>query len=680
MFLAKLKLFIPRGDKLRKKSTIIANALAIELLNYGLNLDQEIINRLITHTPTQTRKYADSILKAYTAGNLTPPLFPEWEKRTEFTLGERVFQIVGYILKFTGADLEDPVYMATLRDNVIFKKYKTVRQASFAEAEDHFNNLIAANVGQNRKQQETMLEFAKIFRGSDTYIRSDEARVMVLMASGYDFIDEMKCKPSDAMRYFAAKVDLTTINLPHDVKYANLKWGERIQTLRFWANMNPEKLMEAMSHNRGAWTRFFRHMQLFKQRDFAKRFPAVVAAAWVSSGNRLGAMPVELESTVKAWIGSGLVELTGTDGALVYRSEASRIQAALDTGKWKTIRAALDGKSSYLLRNLMTVTGAIKEKHHDALRTWVKESIIDANINVLLSLLQINTDSKFRIIDAKGTTSIQPANYPEIIKDIQGDIETEVTRRHGRDGTIAVSKALANDAVPFLSRNQELDRGSKFSFEDKPYLYFFMHWVQNGHNNTDLDHSFLLFDSKMNLVETINYANQVNAFISSSGDLTSAYAPEGSTEYGRIDLSKAPKNIRFIVPICNVYSGSVFSENDEAYAGFQFSSDATFRLQRDHVRYDLNQPALANMPFVIDLAKKDITIMDFNQRDKKSSDVSGYVNDVKKMVSAIQTRNTMTIGRFATLLSNGGKTIMTIKRNPTGASEMAPADLSSLLN
>jgi stress response protein SCP2 len=294
---------------------------------------------------------------------------------------------------------------------------------------------------------------------------------------------------------------------------------------------------------------------------------------------------------------------------------------------------------------------------------------------VLLSLIQIDVQAKYRIIDSKGNTTVTEADYHPVIGEIQGVAERELYRRFGFPGQVVVDPELRDKIVPFLSTNAELDRGSKIPFENHPYLYFLMHWVQAPHRRTDLDHSYLAFDSDWNY-DTIFFGNQANDYISQSGDITNAPAPNGGTEYGRISLDRVPAHVRYIVPIINVYCGDAFADLPTAYAGFMFSDSSRFSLQREHTRYDLSQPAVANVPFVIDMEEGEIIIVDFNNRVKCGRTAHADAEDIKKVVSALKTKKFLTIGRFAEMLSGDDATV-SLKIGEGGTH---PNDLSELVS
>ena len=386
MFLSKYKIFIPKGDKPRKKSIAVANALAIELHNYGIWIDPEITNRLFCQTPGLAKKFSKQILTAFTIGEVNPPLFKQWEERTVFSFEEQVIQVLGYLFELSGNDLENESYLEHLRSNVDFKKQKALTLATYKEAEEHFLTLVGSSVGQNRKQQKALEQFAEVFSATG-FIRSDEARIAVLRAKGIEFAYEMNCKPADMLRYFVK--DFEQVNLPHDVKYRNMKWSERIEVLRFWSYFTNEDLMEAMGNNRTAWKRFFNHGKFLRQDDFRRRFSEVIACAWVSIGGKKSAANVKIKPALKAFRKSGLVELTD-ENAYVYRTFASRVQSAIDERDFKKIKKVIGTNYGYLLRNLATVANGVKKKDHEKFRDFVGSAVPTANPSVLFSLLQIN--------------------------------------------------------------------------------------------------------------------------------------------------------------------------------------------------------------------------------------------------------------------------------------------------
>lgn len=663
----------------------IANALAIELIPYGIELSDELFDRITQSSNEVALEFSKDILAEYTIGKVNPPLFKDWEKRTYFSYDEFIVQIFGYIVQLSGNDLENPRYMQKLLKKVKFKKIKTLELASKEAAKEKFLDLVNVQVSQDKKGQETLRKAALHFADlvDDVYIKSDEARVAVLMALSTKktvakHLANLKCKPADVLRYAAAKKNFDGVKLPSDVIYGNLTWQERVTLISHLNGLSFDDLCESMGNNRECWFRFFKHVHLFNQRDFINRFPNLSLAARISVSTKVSEIPLSLRKTFNSLVKDNVIEVLDSNNT-VYRTFASRVDTAVNNQDFAAIQKFFAKKNGgYLLRNLAHIGNGVIKKFEGDFVNLVRGKLAHANPGVLFSILGINVDAKYRIIDAKGNTTVTEANYPQVIKDIQGDIRREIHRRWGYEGKVKVSEALKNCVVPFLSKNADLDRGTKISFEDTNYLYFLCHWVQKSNKRTDLDTSYICFDDNWNS-ETVYFGNQANAFITHSGDITNAPAPNGATEYGRINLKNIRKGVRYITPIINVYAGSPLSENQEAYAGFMFSNDSEFSIQRKHVRYNLTQPANCNIPFVIDVKKKEIMILDFNNRVCGGLTAHSEISNVKKLISAAEDKYVITIGMLGEILSGDSEKVsLKIRKSPEGDGEIDPDSLSKL--
>ena len=678
------ELFIAAGDKQRKKSTRLANALAVELLNYGIAPDQEIVERISHHKRKSAQAICNNILAMYTIGDLNPPLFSGWETRTEFTFEEFVVQICGYMLQLNGNDLEDPGFMASLKAKVDFKKLKRLKLADDENARCRFERLVSSNVALDKKSQTDLVKLsAHYYLSAPADIKSAEARIAVLIGmvdAGVPLanaMERLKCQPADVLRFAAAKFDFEGVKLPADVLYASVPWSQRVQLLTFLSNSSFEYLCEAMGNNRQAWIRFFKHTHLMTQADFRNRFTKVVAAAMVSVGSKQEAIP---KRAVENFLRDHKKFYDVTEsGNLAFRTFASRIQSSVENQDFEAFQKEIQTRPNFLFRNIGSLSNVCTKKTESDFVELVRGLIDHASASVLFSIIQIDVNADFRIIDSKGNTTVTDANYSPVIGEVQGLAEREIFRRYGFEGQVAVDEKLKNKIVPFLSTNADLDRGTKIKFEDSKYLYFVMHWVEQAGRRTDLDHSYVCLDKDWN-AETIYFGNQANSFIAQSGDITSAPAPNGGTEYGRIDLKKIPSKVQYIVPIMNVYCGDVFSENEVAYAGFMFSNEGEFSLSRKHVRYDLSQPANSNIPFVMDVKAKEIIVVDFNNRHRNGLTAHSSIGEIKKVISALKSKKFMTIERFAKLLSgDDSRNSLTIKPKAKGKKQIEPADLQSLI-
>ncbi len=686
MKIANHKYFIPAGDKLRSKSIAIANAMSIELLQYGVNVSSDLFNAIATNKKKVAKSFCANILKDYTVGKLNRPLFKNWESRTEFTFEEVVVQIFGYILQISGNDLEDPSYMEGLLKKVSYKKEKTLLLATENEAREVFDSLVQSKVSLDRKSLDTLQYLGKYFGkeySSVNRIVSDQARIAVLMGmvEEYDLLESLtalKCKTSDVLRYTAALVDFNTVNLPSDVKYAVLSWKQRVTLLTYLNSFDYERLFEDTGINRESWIRFFKHIHLFSQHDFINRFPKINFVARISMGHKEESIPAQYNKILDSMLDEGVIESTDSEN-LVYRTFASRIQKAIDTKDFNSIEKLMTKNGTYLLRNIATVANGVTKENESKFVELVRSKLKNANVGVLFSILGINVNAKYRIIDIKGNTVIEEANYPSYITDIQGDIKRELYSRYGYEGIVKVSSDLQNKVVPFLSKNAELDRGSKIKLDKENYLYMFVHWVQN-YKRTDLDLSVVAFDDKWQ-PSVVYFGSQVNEYITHSGDITNAPAPNGATEYVRVSLNSIPNNIKYIVPMINVYTGDNFKDNKMVYAGFMLSDDFEFSIKRDHVRYDLKEPAYSNAPFILDVENNEIVILDINNRVKSGLTVHSQLGEMKKFISAINDKVIITNQYLADILSGKSNEVsLHIKKTAKELNEIEPDKLVTLFD
>ena len=679
------QLFVPDGDKQRKKSLRLANGLATELLHYGIKPDEEIVSRISRHKRPVAEKICQRILKMFTIGELNPPLFQQWESRTEFAFEEVVVQILGYLFQLSGNDLENPDYMAGLKAHVDFGSMKQLTLASDQKARQRFENLVNSKVALDKESRKDLVELAQVYHAAaPDQIYSAEARMAVfmgLLGSGMSVsgaLQQLCCQPADVLRFAAAQHDFDGVKLPADVIYGKLSWKQRLGLFQFLDRTSFDDLCEAMGNNRTAWNRFFRHAHVFQQKDFRNRFTKVVAAGLVSVGTKKDSLP---KGKVMSYIDSQQEFYDITDGGnLAFRTFASRVQSAVEAKDFARLRIEIEKRPGYLLRNIGALSNVCTRETQGEFVELVRGLIDKANVGVLFSIVQIDINAEYRIIDSKGNTTVTAADYSPVIGEVQGVAEREIYRRFGVPGKVDVKEKLKSKVVPFLSTNAELDQGTRIRFEDADYLYFLMHWVQKAGRRTDLDHSYVCFDHQWK-AETIYFGNQANSYISQSGDITNAPAPNGGTEYGRIALKKIPKGVCYIVPIINVYAGDVFSENETAYAGFMFSDEPEFNLKQKHTRYDLSQPANSNIPFVIDVARQEIMIVDFNNRMRNGLTAHSSIGEIQKVISALKTKKFMTIERFAKMLSGDDDSVsLTITKNANKKKQIEPADLQSLVS
>lgn len=689
MNIAKNKIFVPESSgSINSRSLVLANALFVELANYGLELDAKAHARLIKLSPQLAMKYTKNILAHYTLGKLNPPLFKNWESRTVFTFNERVVQIFGYIFQFCGNDFDNESFMQDLKSKIDFAKAVKIELVTDQEFQEYFEKLVGSNLALDKNTSNKLLDIFSYFTENFELIpriKSPEIRIAAILALSKDYsLDSLlvglKCNSLDVLRFAAAKNDFQQFKLPSDVKFANLSWATRIALFTFLnkkAENDFESISEDMGLNRTAWARFFKHTHFFGQTNFVNRFFRLYFAAFVSLGSKYeSAKNDNLVSEIDSYIKDEVIEITD-GGNLAYRTFASRIQSAINAKNWPKIKKLCAKKDNYLLRNISSILNAVSDKHEADFFKTIETSIKKADIGVLFSLLSIDTDASYRIIDVKGKTIIETAQYPKLFNKLQVWIEMFIQETYGFEGQVKVSPELKNRIVPFLSKNTNLERGSKYDLSDDDYLYFYVHWIEKSHRaDIDLSFIFVMEDGRS---QVMDFRHNVLPYAAHSGDFTSASAPHGATEYGKIKLKNLPKNVKFIAPTLNMYNGDPFNELKEVRAGFYSSSNPEFSLQQESIKYNLTQPAMMNCPFIYNVDKKQVVTLDYNREEKLSYTVDSYITDIKKIIEVSQKDSFVSIEKLANILSGDKKTIsLKITDKPSGAKEINPEQLFSI--
>ena len=645
----------------------LANMLFAELINYGWVLTADLVGRIACLPEDVLLRVVRSHLDAYTVGSdvqLNPPLFRNWEARDEFTFEERVVQILGYLFQFAGRDLEDPGFVQRVHSDIEFTDLKPIRAMSDEEVREHFLAITNTSTALDRPTLDSVALLMRVMGSavqSMPRVRSAEIRISALMelcqrGPVADALTWLKCDPVDAVRYAAVlgEDDIEGAKLPAGIHFPTLPWQQR-RALFTWLDARSfEELAEAMGLNRDAWVRFTRTYHLLSQRQF-RRLRNVRMAVMASQGHRLETISDKRDLAQVAELrAQGLIEVTEA-GAMAYRTFASRMQSAIDAQAVPVITMLCKERPGYVMRNLTTVLRGIPSQGAIQFLEMLEEDILPRTAaSTLLALLQIDPSARWRVVDAKGKTELVEANYGTVFERVQIAIRRAIRLRFGLKGQVRVTDTVRNRVPPFLARNSNLERGTRVRVpEGHRFLYLFMHWVQSESSRTDLDLSAVAFDASGN-AEHVAYYCQAEDWATHSGDLTDAPAPEGSTEYVRIDLERMRHSgHRYCVPMINVFCGERFAELPVARAGFLTSDSQQFRLSQEHTAFDLDAESRFNVPFVYDRVRGELVLLDYNQSSaaRTGSNSLTFEQTLWHLIDAVGTTRRVTIGEIAELIS-----------------------------
>ncbi|MFJ5551542.1 RING finger family 4 domain-containing protein [Streptomyces sp. NPDC093225] len=195
----------------------------------------------------------------------------------------------------------------------------------------------------------------------------------------------------------------------------------------------------------------------------------------------------------------------------------------------------------------------------------------------------------------EGAGAAPPASYDLAVLDTDlADLTVPFTER-------ATAKALV--AVP---------RGSRQPVPAGEVLRLFLHWTEPAGERTDLDLSVAFFDADWGYVGLCDYTSLRFAGDAAvhSGDLTSAPAPAGATEYVDLDPEQlAGHGVRYAVPLVFSFNNIPFDELPDAFAGFMaLPADrprgARYDPRSVRQRFDLAGESRICLPMVVDLERR----------------------------------------------------------------------------
>ncbi|MEU6991362.1 MXAN_6230/SCO0854 family RING domain-containing protein [Streptomyces sp. NPDC046465] len=200
---------------------------------------------------------------------------------------------------------------------------------------------------------------------------------------------------------------------------------------------------------------------------------------------------------------------------------------------------------------------------------------------------------------------------------IEAEAVRRLAERAGERYDVAVLDAsLADLPVPFAERASAaslvaVSRGSSLPVPaDGETVRLFLHWMQPKGTRVDLDLSVALYDDQWRFVGLCDYTHlqYAGGAARHSGDLTSAPAPNGATEYLDLDLPRlANAGVRFVVPAVLSYNNVPFDELPDAFAGFmavEGKGRAVYDPRTIRQRFDLAGDATLRVPMIVDLRSR----------------------------------------------------------------------------
>ncbi|MET9779138.1 MXAN_6230/SCO0854 family RING domain-containing protein, partial [Streptomyces sp. NPDC006367] len=389
---------------------------------------------------------------------------------------------------------------------------------------------------------------------------------------------------------------------------------------------------EDMRRHAQAWKHLAERLHPF---EYATRYPqaALAVAALRKTALTDNVLSRTLEATARR------VPAASTNRPKVALALwSSQVETALAEADLPRALTLLTQRAGELLRRLDHVLRTAGDDHAQSALDALEQAAPRVAPAVILSALgEIRTRTRKgtkRVFFPKGgnakahIAADERAPLPDAVVDRVVSILTgEILRRAGRltpVDTAVIDAGLNGVIAPFAERTASralvtLPRGSELPLPDGRTVRLFLHWMESADSGTtDLDLSAAMFNDTWDHIGTCDYTRLRFAGSAAihSGDLQSAPAPRGASEFIDLDLDQlAAAGVRYLVAAVFSYNNVPFDQLAEAFAGFMARDEdgntgAVYDPRQVEQRFDLTGQARASVPLLIDVQGRTMRWLD----------------------------------------------------------------------
>ncbi len=420
----------------------------------------------------------------------------------------------------------------------------------------------------------------------------------------------------------------------------------RLALLEALERLPLENVVEDMMRRRQLWKRVGERLHPF---EHATKLPNSALAFAIVRGTTLS----------RVSFGAALREHAVRQPFLIVEDDRVRavpwagpIEEALRRGNPRGALARLTHRPGELLRRADHLVRMAQTQQVDALQTILKAIELAAAKGPPAQMLALVSHIARRqrpwprrvffpkgdVLRAWGTADQRTPLRGDAIAMMAGTIRRQLllraeTRRQFPRAVI--DRALVDLLVPINERTASRakvawPRGSEVAVPDGQTLRLFLHWEEPVGERVDLDLSVALFDADWRHVGTCDYTNLVigDGAATHSGDLTSAPAPLGASEFVDLHLEKlALLGARHLVMVLFSYNDVPFDRLVHGFAGLMHAPADGMHFDPRAVaqRFDLRGSSVIHVPLTIDLAERRLHWLDVHIRGRGALHaVGGY--------------------------------------------------------
>jgi hypothetical protein len=395
--------------------------------------------------------------------------------------------------------------------------------------------------------------------------------------------------------------------------------------------LDPALAVPDMRRRRRAWIRAAHALHPF---EHAARYPRAALSVAALRDIRI---PEDRLGTALRTTAGALTDIDATGAKITVDTWAGRVEAALaghDTRTATTYLAQRPGELLRRLDHLLRLAGTDAGHVVEALVPALPHVSPAVLLSTLGAVRSRRGQQHTRVFFPKGGNArvhlMKDSRLPLPAAPAGAAVHaltTEVLRRAAAGGPVGlavVDAALDGVIAPFTERTASralvtVPRGSELTVPAGRTLRLFLHWTESPTSGrTDLDLSLALFDETWTHIGTCDYTSLRHAGSAAvhSGDLTSAPAPAGASEFIDLDLAKLEAaGARYAVAVCFSYNNVPFVELAEAFAGFMARDEPgghgeVFEPRAVEQRFDLTGTSRACVPLILDIRGRTMRWLD----------------------------------------------------------------------
>lgn len=434
--------------------------------------------------------------------------------------------------------------------------------------------------------------------------------------------------------------------LVEPMRFGSLGRGLRRALLAALEVLPVQDLIEDMLRHPSLWKRAAERLHPF---EHAAKLPNTALAFAVVRGTRLSRTsfgPTLREAAAR----HSFLRLVG-DRVTAARW-AAPIEEALRNHNPRSALARLTHRPGELLRRADHLVREAQVHQLDALQTIVKAIELAAVKGPPATMLTLASHvarrgrpwprrvffPKGEVLRAWGTEDRRPPLRTDAIAMIVGALRRSLVARAERLRQFprgVIDRGLVDLLLPINERSVSRaklawPRGSELALPEGQTLRLFLHWQEPAGTRVDLDLSVALYDERWRHVGTCDFTNLVvgDRAAVHSGDLTSAPAPLGASEFVDLHLDRlALLGAKHLVMVVFAYNSVPFDRLEHGFAGIMCApaEGQYFDPRAVMQRFDLRGRSVITVPLVIDLGERRLRWLDVHVASRGDlHQVGGY--------------------------------------------------------